>query len=77
MICSLHKCFLLIIQQEKLMRWHPSGVARTRIQVFGVIVIKGKDILVPFSREFKVSKFELTELKMTEKVVVKSIGKGT
>ena len=59
------------------MRWHPSRVARTRIQVFGVIVIKGKDILVPFGREFKVSKFELTELKMTEKVVVKSIGKGT
>ena len=39
----------------------PSGVARTRIQVFGVIVIKGKDILVQVSGEFKVSKLELTE----------------
>ena len=40
--------FLLIIQQEKLMEWHPSRVTRTRIQVTGVIVsdflIKGKEI---------------------------------
>ena len=40
--------FLLIIQQEKLMEWHPSRVTRTRIQVIGVIfsdfLIKGKEI---------------------------------
>ena len=39
--------FLLIIQQEKLMEWHPR-VTRTRIQVTGVIVsdvlIRGKEI---------------------------------
>ena len=40
--------FLLIIQQEKIMEWHPSRVTRTRIQVIGVIfsdfLIKGKEI---------------------------------
>ena len=40
--------FLLIMQQEKLMEWHPSRVTRTRIQVIGVIfsdfLIKGKEI---------------------------------
>ena len=30
--------FLLIIQQEKLIEWHPSRVTITRIQVKGVIV---------------------------------------
>ena len=39
--------FLLIMQQEKLMEWHPSRVTRTS-QVIGVIfsdfLIKGKEI---------------------------------
>ena len=38
---------LPIIQQEELMKWHPSGVTRTRIRVIGVnfseILIKRKD----------------------------------
>ena len=38
---------LPIIQQEELMKWHPSGVTRTRIRVTGVnfseILIKRKD----------------------------------
>ena len=62
------KCDLFIAQvfftdytTRKVNEMDPSGVARTRIQVFGVIVIKGKDILVQVSRELKLSKFELTE----------------
>ena len=41
--------FLLIIQQEELMGWHPSRVTRTRILVIGVnsseFLIKGKETL--------------------------------
>ena len=40
--------FLLIIQQEKPMEWHPSRVTRIRIQVIGVFfsdfLIKEKEI---------------------------------
>ena len=41
--------FLLIIQQEEPMVWHPSRVTRTRILVIGVnsseFLIKGKETL--------------------------------
>lgn len=41
-------CFLPIYNKEQLIGWHPSGVARTWIQVieanFREILIKGKDI---------------------------------
>ena len=41
--------FLLIIQQEELMGWHPIRVTRTRILVIGVnsseFLIKGKETL--------------------------------
>ena len=38
---------LPIVHQEELMKWHPSGVTRTRIRVIGVnfseILVKRKD----------------------------------
>ena len=53
-----------IIQQEELMRWHPSGVKRTTIRVIGVnfsLFDQGKRYLVRVSGEFELSEFELSE----------------
>ena len=65
---------LLIIQQEELREWHPSGVARTKIRSYqwkfqwnfdqgkgNLVWVNGEFELVWFKQDFELSEFELTK----------------